>query len=144
MHNAIIAIVKRNLPLAVIVIVLVVGATVYFTAHYLSFQSSKTESEPVAACPVHGQQHVVKIQANKLRPQHTQGRLCDTLTITNEDDVIRLVAFGPHEHHTPYDGVTEKILEQHQSLTIVLNQAGTYGFHDHFHDEVTGSFTVTN
>jgi hypothetical protein len=131
----------------IVVIVLVAGVTIYVTTyvttHYLNSQTGSTKAAPVAACPIHGPKHLVKIQDNRIIPQHTQGTLCDTLTITNDDNVIRLVAFGPHAHHTPYDGITEKLLEKGQSLTIVLNQAGTYGFHDHFHDQLIGSFRVS-
>jgi uncharacterized membrane protein YukC len=53
------------------------------------------------------------------------------------------VAFGLHEHHVPYDGTTEKILIQGQSLTVTLVQAGNFRFHDHWHDQIQGTFTVT-
>lgn len=85
----------------------------------------------------------VVIKADKVSPGTTQARMCDRLTITNEDPVTRLIAFGPHEHHVPYDGVTERLLTQNQSLTITLNQTGAFLFHDHLHDEVQGGFVVS-
>jgi len=84
----------------------------------------------------------VTIVGSKVSDDHIQGRLCDTLTFTNEDVVIREVAFGPHEHHVPYDGVADRVLGKGQSLTITLNQAGSFHWHDHLHDEVEGYFTV--
>ncbi|HEY5442176.1 MAG TPA: hypothetical protein VIJ68_01410 [Candidatus Saccharimonadales bacterium] len=135
---------KKFLLAGVLVAALITGASIFLTSHYLNSQSSKTKPAPVAACTVHGQHHVAKFQNSKLEPVHTQARACDTLTIINQDDTIRLIAFGPHDHHTPYDGITAKQVEKGQSVTIVLNQIGTFGFHDHYHDELVGSFTVTN
>lgn len=87
--------------------------------------------------------HKVVIKNDVADPQITHADLCDTITFTNADNEIRLVAFGPHEHHVAYGGIKEKVLGFNQSFTIQLNQAGTYHFHDHIHDEVTGQFAVT-
>lgn len=97
----------------------------------------------VAPCTQHGVMHAITVHGNSVTPAHTTAKLCDTLTITNADDQIRLMAFGPHDHHQPYDGVTERTLAQNQSLTVVLNQAGTFTFHDHLDDAAAGTFTVT-
>ena len=99
---------------------------------------------PIPSCPAgHHSAHQVVIKNNKVIPVNTVAPRCDSLTITNLDDKERLVAFGLHEHHVPYDGITEKILIQSQSLTVTLVQAGHFRFHDHWHDEVQGTFTVT-
>lgn len=110
--------------------------------HFFSAQDA-TAKAAVVDCKVRGASHVVLIQNDKPNPQHTNGKLCETLTITNADNEIRLMAFGPHENHQPYDGITEKVLGPNQSFTVVLNEVGTYHFHDHIHDEVTGDFTVS-
>jgi plastocyanin len=86
----------------------------------------------------------VVISDNKVTPEVTYGRLCDTLTITNQDATTRLMAFGDHDHHTPYDGVRDRLLNRGESLTITFNQIGTFHFHDHVHDEVQGFFMVTD
>jgi plastocyanin len=89
------------------------------------------------------QSYSVMIMNGKVEPSGTvQAKLCDTLTITNMDSIGREIAFGPHEDHVPYDGIAEKVLNKDQSLTITLNKAGTYHWHDHEHDEVEGYFKV--
>jgi len=98
---------------------------------------------PVSCAGKRATNRLVVIQNDKATSWHTYAPLCDTMTIKNADPEIRLIAFGPHEHHTPYDGITEKVLGPNQSLTITLNAAGMYHFHDHIHDEVTGEFTVS-
>ena len=64
------------------------------------------------------------------------------LTFKNIDPTTREIAFGPHAQHVPYDGVAERILSQGQSFTITLNQTGNFQWHDHVHDDLTGTFTV--
>lgn len=95
-----------------------------------------------AGCPAGGSDHIVIISHADVIPQHTDGRRCDRLTIINRDKVLRLIAFGPHTHHMPYDGVTEKVLYQNQELTVQMVQTGSFSFHDHIHDWVVGTFTV--
>lgn len=83
------------------------------------------------------------IMDGKVSDPQINGKLCDTITFTNMDHLAREIAFGPHEDHVAYDGVPEKVLNQNQSFTITLNQAGSFHWHDHEHDEVEGYFTVT-
>ncbi|MGC1177034.1 MAG: hypothetical protein WA843_03090 [Candidatus Saccharimonadales bacterium] len=87
--------------------------------------------------------YTVTIKDNRARPAHTSAKLCDHLTITNLDYIEREVAFGPHENHVAYDGVTERLLDRGQSLSVTLVQAGNFRFHDHFQDEVQGTFSVS-
>ena len=96
-----------------------------------------------ARCQVgqHTAHHVV-FRDNMVLPEHTTARLCDTLTITNEDPQLRLAAFGPHARHISYDGISERALRQGQSLTVTLIKAGNFTFHDHINDLLRGSFTV--
>ncbi len=101
--------------------------------------AGKTCSTPV----VNAESHNIMIMGGKTEPSKITGKLCDSLTITNMDTVAREIAFGPHEKHVPYDGVAERVLNEGQSLTITLNQTGSFHFHDHLHDEVGGYFTVT-
>jgi hypothetical protein len=87
--------------------------------------------------------HTVIVKGDTVSPVHTEARQCDSLTITNLDDKERLVAFGKHDSHISYDGVSERVLGRGQSLTVSLGQAGTFLFHDHAQDSVKGTFTVT-
>jgi hypothetical protein len=74
----------------------------------------------------------------------TTAKLCDRLTITNQDPVNRLMAFGIHDRHITYDGITTQQLRSNQSFSVTLVQPGNYIFHDHLDDDVEASFTVTN
>ncbi len=109
-----------------------------FVNHYLD----KSPTNQTVNCTKKGQNHLVIMLGNSATPNHINAKLCDTLTIKNADDQIRLVAFGEHEHHQAYDGVLERTLQQNQSLTVALNKTGTYHFHDHLDDLAQGNFTV--
>jgi plastocyanin len=119
---------------------LVVGGGAFFLASGL--RTTVPKADKAVACQVTKVAHVVKIQDDKLQPTHVDGKLCDTLRIENLDDVTREIGFGKHDHHVAYDGIAEKILQKDDTVTVTLVQTGEFRFHDHFHDEVAGSFTV--
>ena len=134
---------KRLIAAGIVALVLVSAGTVLLATKYLTAQSNAASPANAKCQAGQHNDHLVLIKNNAMVPEHTQASLCDKLTIVNKDSTLRLVAFGPHEHHVAYDGVTERPLEPGESLTIVLIQPGTYGFHDHLEDIAQGTFTVT-
>jgi len=42
-----------------------------------------------------------------------------------------------------YAGQAGKVLRPHHNMVLRLTQLGTYKFHDHILDEISGDFTVT-
>lgn len=110
-----------------------------------AFQLLRPHTNADASCKAGSgtyQTHTVMIMDNKVTPDAITAKLCDRLTIENMDSKAREIGFGAHDHHTPYDGVAEKVLNKDQSLTVTLNKAGEFHFHDHLQEEVAGSFTV--
>jgi plastocyanin len=139
---------KINTPM-IFLIVAVMAAAVLILTHslsnrYLNSHNKPSESAQINKCDRPGQKYSVNIENNRMNPKHTEAKTCDTLTITNSDNKRRELAFGRHNHHVGYDGISEKGLNSGESLTITLNQTGTFTFHDHFQEEVAGDFTVTN
>lgn len=132
---------KRPLILAVLFAILAI-VTVYASGRYSAQLLTGNNKGGTVGCSSHHVALHVTIRNGAATPDMTTGNLCDTLTITNQDPIDREIAFGPHEDHVPYDGIAERLLEQGQSLTVTLNQVGTFHFHDHIHDEVQGYFTV--
>jgi plastocyanin len=109
-----------------------------------NFMGSRSEKESAATeCQGSHQNHKITIRDDKATPKHVEGSLCDTLTVTNEDDRIRLMAFGKHDDHVAYDGVSEKYVKKGQSFTVTLVKPGTYIVHDHLQEDAGGTFTVT-
>jgi hypothetical protein len=129
---------KLSIIVLFILIAIALCVGVILTANtYLS------STDPKNPCPTHGATYNVIAKNGAFTPQHTEARFCDELTITNLDQQQRLIAFGPHENHVAYDGVSERLLAQRQSLTLTLVQSGSFLFHDHLDDSVIGSFTVS-
>lgn len=127
---------SKFLPIVTIVIAIGVIAAV-------SYALSQHGSNNSGSCTATGHLYTATIKNDQVSPQTTKAGLCDKLQILNKDNITREIAFGNHDHHVPYDGVTTRTLRQGQSFTITLNAAGSYHFHDHFHDEVGGFFNVS-
>lgn len=124
--------------------VLVVALTSRLSSKYLPSQKKSSNVLPATVGCNHSQTtHIVIIQDNTTSPEHIEALLCDKLTITNNDDKLRYIAFGVHNEHITYDGITEKNLKKGESFTVTLNQSGSYIFHDHNQEEVEATFTVT-
>lgn len=125
-------------------VILITGPLVVLCmlAGFLLARTNQSKADTPGCGSKSGITHQITIQNNQVSPQITDGKLCDKLTFINDDNVTREIAFGPHEHHVPYDGIAERLLSKNRSFTITLNKAGMYHFHDHIHDEVAGYFNV--
>lgn len=115
---------------------------VVFGTFWIGKNSTRHEKAEVVECSSEGAEHTVEIKDDKATPQYLDVKVCDKLTIVNRDDKLRIIAFGVHDSHIYYDGITEKVLGKDQSLSVILNQTGLYLFHDHIQDEVQGQFNV--
>lgn len=132
---------KLKVGLIIIAAIGLMVATIFGAIWVSHIETRKAE----AAYPkCHGKYtaRTVKIQNDKVIPAHTVAQRCDTLTIINLDDRDRIVAFGQHEHHTAYDGITERYLNQKGKFSVTLIQPGNFRFHDHDDDTAQGTFTV--
>ncbi len=107
-------------------------------------QSSSSSTRLNSGCKGKYKSYIVDINNDKVIPRTITAIKCDTLTFTNQDNKVRLIAFGPHENHVSYDGITERAIGLNQSFTITLINPGTYIFHDHLNENVKGSFIVKN
>jgi hypothetical protein len=135
---------KRKLKNVIVlsIVIIAVFAIVAVVAVVASSYSDKQYAKSHDGCSVAKVSHMMVIQNNQVLPSNIMASRCDTLIITNNDSIRRLMAFGLHEDHVPYDGIAEQVLYKDQSLIVTLIQAGSFRFHDHLHDEVQGTFTV--
>lgn len=131
---------KRHFAILVPLVLLLIGGIIYGT-FTLSRDALKAGNTKVA-CKTTGTNYVVTIQGSVLSTRNVHAHPCDTLTIVNADDQLRLMAFGVHERHQAYSGVTEETLKPGEQMTVTLEELGTFTFHDHLHDEVKGTLTV--
>lgn len=129
-------------PIKAVIFSLTVVALTGLAAYGAVRLSDQLSSANTQNCSQKGADHLVVIKDGTVSPGDTTGKVCDTLTIKNEDDVTRFMAFGQHDNHQAYDGISERTLTKDQSFTIIMNKAGEFLFHDHLHDEVRGTFTA--
>lgn len=130
--------------IAVIVIAAAVIAGVAFGANIVS--GSLADSGKVSSKCSGGQhkQHEMEIKNDKFSPALVKAVKCDTLVIKNLDNKGRLIAFGKHDKHIAYDGVTERYLLKNEEFKVTLNKTGDFLIHDHNQDEVQASFIVVD
>lgn len=137
---------KKLQRTAVLAGLVATGVVMYAGTQLIASQYLRADSEKVnnnqTMCTSKGQSHVIKVQNNTLDPLHTEAQRCDTLTVINADSKLRVMAFGVHEKHITYDGITEQGLDSGQQFTVTLNKTGTFKIHDHLQEEVGGTFTV--
>jgi plastocyanin len=105
--------------------------------------TAQTGNEQARCSSVMQPVHEVIIKNDQAVPDKITALQCDTLEFVNEDSGIILMAFGPHEHHISYDGVSERALGPGQSFSVKLVQVGTFHFHNHITDGAQGNFTVS-
>ena len=141
-HKHAIVVPMKQVVLAIVGI-LSLGALVVFGTLYLSdrFLPAPTKNKPLA-CATTGVTHTASIVNGTVSPIHINAKHCDVLTIVNNDSVVRRMAFGQHDEHIVYNGVSERILKQNESLTVTLDQTGEYLFHDHYQESTQGTILV--
>lgn len=128
------------LILVPLVLLLIVG--IAYGVATLSREALPTTSSRTVTCDATGTNYTVTITDGIPSPTNIHAHACDTLTIVNADDQLRLMAFGVHERHQAYGGITEETLKPGEQMTVTLEELGTFTFHDHLHEEVKGTFTV--
>jgi len=131
-----------TVALVIVAAVTVFAGTQYVAGNYLDKQEAGDTAHAEVTCDKKGQVHHVIIENNTMVPTHTYAALCDVLKVTNQDNKVRMLAFGVHDHHQAYDGQEEKELAKGESDEVILNKVGTYKFHDHMDYRVQGDFTV--
>jgi hypothetical protein len=133
---------KTRVAIFGVVTLLAMGAVVFGVSMIANGALGQHKEAAKTTCNGDHSEYIVTIQDAKLSIDDIHAKLCDKLTIINADNTLRLMAFGVHDHHQPYDGIEEKLLKQNDQLSVTLQQTGTFTFHDHLHDEVQGTFTV--
>ena len=140
------------------IILVVVGGSIWIMNHLHHNMSATEVTNKVAndeavhqingaqagSCPEGtGTIYKIELKNNTASPGHVDAHLCDTLIVMNLDNATRQINFGVHDKHMAYAGDTGGALRPHRNMVLRLTELGTYKFHDHLLDEVSGDFTVT-
>jgi len=100
---------------------------------------SQVNGKETGACQGTNDNHIVTIKDDKANPIHTQANRCDTLTFLNKDKAKHYMMFDP----PAYGGEDMIVLDDGRPETITLNQSGSFMFHDHMIQSLSGHLTVT-
>ena len=134
---------RRTKTILIIIISIAVGLVLTLgglrlAALYLDQQYSTLNE----GCAPRQAEKIFTIKDNVISPSNIVANRCETLTVINLDDTERMIAFGVHDHHTPYNGFEEKVLQKDQKFTVTLVQTGSFKVHDHHDDDVKATFEV--
>lgn len=77
-------------------------------------------------------------------PAIISAKRCDILIFSNGSSKHVDIAFGPHEEHYPYPGLTSDPLKPGQSSSLVLTKTGSYPIHEHITDVLIARITINN
>lgn len=67
-----------------------------------------------------------------------------TIVVVNESSGTLQFASNPHPQHTDNSELNLPTLAPGERESMVVEQTGTWGFHNHLNDSHTGSLTVTD
>jgi hypothetical protein len=93
-----------------------------------------TASTDTAACARLGTTHRLVVNNDSFSEPRLAVQHCDTVIITNQDDLTYELNFGQHDRHIFYPGFTSRPLLPGKSTTIHALRVGTFHIHDHLRD----------
>ena len=126
-----------------LLLVLVAGSTLLVEGFAHAAHRHDHAAPAVAACaPSPRHTIILTYTASRFTPAVLTAQRCDILVLANQGATEVELAFGPHDHHLPYPGITDEPVAPGKSQSLVLSQAGTFGLHDHVHDQAEAQLTV--
>lgn len=128
--------------LASLVFLLLLAGTIPLAVWLTHTATAQTENARRRCEGVRPTVHEVRIFNGKMIPAQLNAVRCDKLRIVNQDVRARLIAFGQHDKHIAYNGVSERLLDKNQAVTVTLGVTGNYLVHDHADATVRCRFTV--
>lgn len=102
-----------------------------------------TEKLAALPCPQIGPTNEIGIDDAVFQPRNLVIARCDQLVFVNRGHVSHWPAFGEHPKHTIYPSFRERTLRPGESNAATMSVPGTYAFHDHLDESITGQVIVT-
>lgn len=100
------------------------------------------KKDKAGVCGVAQHNLTVVIQKERFKPAKIRAKRCDKLTFINKDNKMHSVVFGTHDQHIPYGDFIQEYLQPKERFSLRLSQSGTFQFHDHLHEEMTGQLVI--
>ncbi len=131
--------------IAAAVAVLLIGGGTYWIIHQSSqTQQKKTASDKTSQQADHGASATVTIvYGNSGFPSETfMVKAGGAVTVKNDSNHDLEFSSGPHPTHTEETELNMGVLHPGESGSFKVTKVGTWGFHNHFKEEDTGSLMV--
>ncbi len=129
-----------------IVLYVVIGALVYAAIYFVwyrrslsSYSTSPTTNYGASAPAVTS---MVKVTANGFEPQTITVKVGDKVTWTNASGGQVSINSNDHPTHLLYPPLNLGVVNDSQSVSLVFDKAGSYGYHNHFNPGETGVVVV--
>lgn len=137
-----------------LVAVALFGAAIYAVAAnrstYKTEQNGKAESTTTNQSPQTNTQDktdtsVVRINFTDagFAPANYTAKAGQVVEVKNASTMQLQFSSNDHPTHTEETELNLKVLAPGETATFTPTKVGTWGFHDHIHDEFTGQLTVT-
>lgn len=145
---------RKTLIIGVIIAVLVIGGV---TAYALTNQqepapnSEQTQADtPTGSddrasdtAPTPSERVAISFTDNGFEPDSVTVKKGTVITVTNNSSEDVQFSSDEHPSHRDNTEMNLKVLSPGESGSYTANTVGTWGFHDHLNDEMTGTVTVT-
>jgi plastocyanin len=113
------------------------------SAHAHHHTSEAVTTLAAQKCDSVGPTIPVEILASGFAPATITAKRCDTVQFKNSTAKDIIVAFGPHEQHIAYPGLSDSLLRPGSSTSVLVSVPGNYPVHDHIGDVLTGTLIVS-
>lgn len=97
--------------------------------------TDSTDAEPAAA--------TITFTNNGFNPSQLTVQKGAVITVKNESSEPVQFSSDDHPTHTKETEMNLQTLQPGQSASFTITRVGTWGFHDHLDDSMTGTITVT-
>ena len=133
---------KRQRGLFIALDILVILALAGTVTHVVLTRKQR-DSATASSCTQPAENHKLTLQHNQFSRIKLMVALCDTITITNNDDQAYMLNFGDYDKHQDYPGFTPQVQVKGESIAFNALQIGTYQLHDHITNQAHLELTVT-
>ncbi|MBI4029014.1 MAG: cupredoxin domain-containing protein [Candidatus Blackburnbacteria bacterium] len=101
-----------------------------------------TPAESTPSSTENGMGNLVTITASGFQPQTITVKAGDKVTWTNNRGADVSIDSDPHPIHTSYSPLNLGVISGDQSVSLVFDKPGTYGYHNHLSPLQKGTIVV--
>jgi plastocyanin len=133
---------KKSIVAFIIIAVIAIGGIIY--ALIAPSGTPKIVNTSPNSKQTSGQNATITYTNDGFQPSTLTVKKGTTVTVINTSTRDVEFSSGPHPIHNEDPEINLDVLKPGQKGSFVAKTTGTHGFHDHIHDDITGTLIVTN